>query len=124
MNSSKKILVVEDETSQLEVLCEKLSKEGLLTLKAKNGEEGLSVALEEHPDAILLDIMMPKMNGLDMAKKLREDSWGKKVPILVLTNSPDMKKVQQAVENEIFEYFIKSDTKIEHIVERVKELVK
>ncbi len=104
-------------------LHDSFAKEGFGILEARNGEEGLAIALKEHPEAILLDIVMPKMDGIEMARALRSDPWGSKVPIIILTNAPDIKKVEQAVENQVFEYFIKSDTKLKHIVERVREIL-
>jgi CheY-like chemotaxis protein len=121
--SMKKILIVEDELAQRSALRDKCGNAGFEIIEAKNGEDGLEMALKERPDAILLDVMMPKMDGLEMAKKLREDLWGSKVPVIILTNLSDMEKVQKAVENEILVYFVKSDTKIEHVVDKLKQLV-
>lgn len=59
-------------------------KEEFHALGAKDGEEGLELALKEKPDLILLDVIMPKMDGMTMMKKLRKDNWGKKVPIILL----------------------------------------
>ncbi len=73
---TKKILVVEDDVPELNALRDKFTREGFSILTAKNGEEGLAIALREHPDLILLDIIMPVMDGITMLVKLREDSWG------------------------------------------------
>lgn len=123
--NKKRILVVEDEVSLSKALQDKLTHEDFLVLSAKNGEEGLEVALREHPDLILLDLIMPKMGGLEMAKKLREDEWGKNAKIIILTNvNGDMSKVSEALEDNIFEYLVKSDIKIEDVVVKVKEKLK
>lgn len=91
----------------------------------KNGEEGLALALEKQPDLILLDLQMPKMGGIEMAENLRVDEWGKKAKVIILTNvSSDMNKTQQAVENKIFQYLIKTDIKIEDLVSKVKDFIK
>lgn len=97
-DKAKKILIVEDELILLEVLVDNLKDEGFNVLEARDGEEGLEVALKEKPDLILLDIMMPKMNGMTMLKKLRDDRWGSKVPVMVLTNVGDSKNVMDALE--------------------------
>jgi len=124
MNDSiKKVLIVEDDLSQRQALRDKFTKEGFTVLEAQNGEQGLEVAFKSLPDAIVLDVMMPKMDGLEMAKRLRIDEWGKMVPVLILSNAGDIEKIQQALENHIFEYFVKSDTKIETIVAQVKKMV-
>ncbi len=73
-----KILIVEDEATICNALRDKLAGAGFLVLAAKNGEEGLKAALKERPDMILLDILMPKMDGLAMLKQLRENAWGER----------------------------------------------
>ena len=84
---NKKILVVEDEISLRKALADKFRREGFAVLEAKDGEEGLAVALKEQPHIILLDIVLPKMDGMTMLKKLRqENAWGKSVPVILLTN--------------------------------------
>ncbi|OHA24840.1 MAG: hypothetical protein A3D52_02590 [Candidatus Taylorbacteria bacterium RIFCSPHIGHO2_02_FULL_44_36] len=123
----KKILVieeVEDEKSLRDVLHDKFVKEGFSVLEARDGEEGLATALRERPDIILLDIIMPKMDGLTMMKKLREgNEWGKKVPIILLTNlSADDDKIMAAITNdEPAYYLVKSNYTIEDLVEKIRE---
>src|SRR3989344_7511790 len=120
----KKVLVVDDETPLRKALCDKLVLEGFVALEAINGEIGLERALLERPHINLLDIVMPKMDGITMARELRKDEWGKYVPIIIMTNLSDMEKVQQAMESEIFEYLIKSDIPMEHILGKVKEVLR
>jgi two-component system alkaline phosphatase synthesis response regulator PhoP len=81
-----KILVVEDEESLATALKEKVVKEGMEGDVARNGELGLELALRKHPDLILLDIIMPVMDGITMLKKLRDDEWGRSVPVIILTS--------------------------------------
>ena len=83
----KKILIVEDERPILEPLVDKFTREGFEISVAHDGEEGLKSALEKHPDLIILDIVMPKMDGMTMLKKLREDdTWGRHARVILLTN--------------------------------------
>ena len=117
----KKILIVEDETSSLKALVDKFNREGFKTIEAQDGEIGLKKALKEHPDLILLDIILPKMDGLTALKKLREDKWGKDALVILLTNLSDSKKVAEAVEHNACEYLVKSDWTIEDVVKRVKD---
>jgi len=121
IQESKTILIVEDETSLRHALRDKLTRENFAVLEAKNGEEGLEVALREHPDLILLDIVMPKMDGITMLKKLREYLWGKSAKVIILTNLSDNEKVAEAMRQETFEYLVKSDWKIEDVVAKVRE---
>ncbi|QQR82808.1 response regulator transcription factor [Candidatus Campbellbacteria bacterium] len=121
METKKTILVVEDETPLRNALCDKLAGEGFHTLPAKNGVEGLQVALQEHPDLILLDVVMPLMDGVMMLQKLRADTWGAGAHVIILTNLSDTDSVAKAMDQEVFEYIIKSNIKIEELVKRVKE---
>ena len=123
MESSKNkiLLITEDEPALRYVLRDKLSNIGFKVFEAADGEEGLAVALKERPDLILLDLLMPKMEGISMLKKLREDEWGKKVKVLVLTNLEDTNKISEAIEHGAEEYLVKSDWTIESIVSKVRE---
>lgn len=117
----KKVLIVEDEVSVLKALSDKLNYEGLTVLEAKNGKEGLDIALHDHPDIILLDIIMPVMDGITMLKKLKMDEWGKTVPIIILTNLNDSENVSEALKNGVYDFLVKTDWTLEHITQLVKE---
>lgn len=119
----KKILVVEDEQLTRQALVDELKSEGFQTLEADNGEAGLETALKEHPDLILLDIVMPKMDGITMMTKLREDVWGRDVPIIMLTVlDTDDAILEKIVQNRPAYYLIKKDQlHAEEIVDKVKE---
>ena len=126
MNSNpKKILIIEDEIVLLGMLKNNLSKiqDDLIIEEAMDGEEGLEKALKIHPDLILLDILLPKMDGVEMAKELRKDEWGKTVKVIILSVVSDMDYVQKALEGDSFEYLVKSDTPMDSIVEKVKEAI-
>ncbi|MBI5003851.1 response regulator [Candidatus Kaiserbacteria bacterium] len=118
------IEVIEDETSQRKALAEKFTREGYHVLEAKDGEEGLKIALAEHPDIILLDLMMTQMDGMTMLKKLRQqNSWGESVPVILLTNlSADNDKLIQGVADTSPAYYLmKADWTINDVVEKVRE---
>jgi len=89
--SKQTILVVDDERDLLDLIEYNLKKEGYKVLKAENGEEGISKAKEHKPDLILLDIMMPKMDGLEAVEIMRKDDELKKTPIIFLTARSDEK---------------------------------
>jgi len=122
-NQTKKILVIEDESALLNALTTKFRNEGFSTLEAQNGQEGLDLALSAHPDIILLDIIMPKMDGMTMLKKLREDDWGREVPVLILTNLSDKQKVAEALEQNTFDYLVKSNWTLDDVVAKVREKI-
>ena len=80
---SKTILIVEDEKNIVDILNFNLVKEGYSTMEAYDGQSGLQLALEQDPDLILLDLMLPKMNGFDVCRSLREQ--GRTTPVIMLT---------------------------------------
>ncbi len=118
------ILVVEDESTIRQPLMDNLVSEGFNVLQAKDGVEGLTVASVHHPDLILLDILMPRMDGLTMMKKLRTTSaWGKKVPIILLTvlNPGEEKIIKCIAEDEPAYYLVKTDWKMSDVIEKINE---
>lgn len=123
MESKKKVLIVEDEAPLRDVLRDKLAHENFAVLEAKDGEEGLEIALRDHPDLILLDIVMPRMDGMTMLAKLREDAWGAEVKVVILTNLSEVVKVSEAMARGSFDYLIKSDWKLEEVVEKVRNML-
>lgn len=118
---NKKVLIVEDETPLRNAVSDILSFEGFDVFQAKNGQEGLDLALKEHPDIILLDLMMPIMDGLTMLEKLREDQeYGKNAAVILLTNINDPEKVAMATEAGSYDFLVKSDWNIEDVVVKIK----
>ena len=119
-----KILLVEDEIIINKTYADELRDQGFLVFTATNGRDGLELALREKPEIVLLDILMPIMDGLTMMNKLREkDLYGKNVPIILLTNlSASEEKIMQAItKNEPAYYLIKSDWSLSSVVEKIKE---
>lgn len=122
----KKILIVEDEEAMLGAISDALLNQYFTTFTARDGEEGLRIALEKHPDLILLDILMPKMDGMNMLQKLRLDKWGRIAPVIILTNvDPNANSlIDSVLQNEPAYYLIKSEVKLEGIVEKIKSVLK
>jgi len=126
MVENKKILVVDDDKSLQEVLKIKLTNEGFEVAAASNGKDGLEKALKEHPDLILLDLIMPEMTGQEVLTELHKDSWGKTAPVIILTNVSDPIKMAQTEEQSVgnatlFDYVIKSDSSLDKVVEKIKQ---
>jgi DNA-binding response OmpR family regulator len=117
------ILVVEDEKILSKSIEEKLLDDGFEVIKGYDGIEGLELAKIHHPDLILLDLLMPRMDGMSMLKKLREDTWGKTVPVIILTNlsSEDEERNKDITNLEPSYYFQKTDKSMEEIMEKIKE---
>jgi len=122
-SKNRKILIADDEESMLHALTDTFKSADFDVFGVKNGEEGLEIAFKEHPDVILIDILMPKMDGVTMLKKIREDEWGKNVPVMILTNLSDAEKIAEAVEDGICSYLIKTEWSLEDIVKKVKKML-
>ena len=102
----------------------KLKKNKFKVLAAGDGKAGLDIALAEKPDLILLDLLMPVMDGIAMLKRLRADSWGSDVPVMVMTNFSEVDKTAEAMEYGVRDYLVKSDWKLEDIVRKIDEKLK
>jgi len=83
--SKQKVLVVEDEADILEIIAYNLSREGFRVLSSRNGEEALDLARQEEPDLVLLDLMLPGMDGLEVCRQLKDDPRGAELPIIMVT---------------------------------------
>ncbi|OGZ63905.1 MAG: hypothetical protein A3A98_01295 [Candidatus Staskawiczbacteria bacterium RIFCSPLOWO2_01_FULL_40_39] len=118
--SNKKILIVEDDKDFLWIFRESFNNQNLSVVYAMDGLEGLAMAEKEKPDLIVLDIMLPKMNGIDVARELKRK--GIKSQIIFLTNMKDSEHISQAIDvvGET-DYIVKADMHIDAIVERIKE---
>ena len=122
--SNKLILIVEDDSALRKVLADRLTEDGFTALEAADGEEGLAIASEKHPVLILLDIYMPKMDGITMLSKLRSsDSWGKHVAVIVLTNSTDAQTIERISSFEGTEFLVKNEWSLDAIVNRIHERI-
>ena len=120
MVKQKTILIVEDEEPMLEALINIFKKEGIELLQARDGEEGLNLAMKEKPDLVLLDIIMPKIDGMTVMKKIRENKrWGKNVPIIMLTNLSDPDSVSEAAKYQVYDFLVKTDWKLDEVVKFV-----
>ncbi len=123
--NQNRVLVVEDDELFARMLKTKLSGGGLIVDLAQNGEIGLQMAIKEKPDAIILDLLMPKMDGMTFLKTLRKDNWGEKVPVIIFTNlsanSTDL--VKGVIEGAPVYYLIKSEWTPKDILEKVREII-
>ncbi|RMD59209.1 response regulator [Candidatus Parcubacteria bacterium] len=112
-----KVLIVDDEIAITKALSLKLAKENFEVVVAHNGQEGVELAQKERPDVILMDIIMPKLDGLSAAKQIRNiKGWGEDVPIIMLTNLGDPENVAEAGKFGIFDYLVKTDWKLDDVV--------
>jgi len=120
MKKGKTVLIIENEVATRRVLKDKLTKEGLVVSEANNGLTGLERAQAEKPDLIILDLFMPKMSGLGVLKKLHQDSWGKQVPIIILTNLNEDQHILETIKDKNCEYLIKTNHNLASIISKIK----
>lgn len=119
--AKKKILIVEDDLMLLNVLAEKLVKDGFEVFKAKDGEEGLTECFSKQPDLILLDVIMPKMDGVTMLKKLREEEKFVATPVILLTNVGYGPQIDEAIKHGVQDFLVKANWRLEDVVAKVKQ---
>ncbi|MFA6077758.1 MAG: response regulator [Candidatus Paceibacterota bacterium] len=125
MKKQKTILIIEDEKSLRSAIVDILHIKNFLSIEARNGKEGVVLALSKHPDLILLDLIMPEMDGITALKNIRKDKWGEKVPIIILTNlsGPNEQFVDDLLVHKLTHYLIKSDWKLHAIVKKIEEIL-
>ncbi len=123
MSDKQTILVVDDEEDLLDLIEYNLQKEGFNVLKAEDGKEGLDMAREHNPNLVLLDIMMPKMDGLEVIEHIRDDEKLKHIPIIFLTARGDEKTEVQGLDKGGDDYITKpiSTTKL---ISRIKAVLR
>lgn len=123
-NRFKKILIVEDDATLRRAVTEKLSHAGYRVLEAKDGQEGLSVAMTQRPNLILLDLMLPKLDGMGVLAELRDEQnvWGKKVPVMIITNLGETDERRRRAEKlKVSAYIDKSQHQLDEIVQMVEK---
>jgi len=122
-DGKQKILIVEDEADMVNALKIRLEATGYEVVVASNGQEGLSKARREKPDLIILDVMLPKMDGLTVCRMLKFDEKFQKTPIMMLTAKSQKKDVQQGKEMGADAYMTKP-FKSEELLETIEGLLK
>lgn len=116
----RKILLVEDDTALASVYRSRLELEGFDVCEANNGEDALSLAVSEHPDLILLDVMMPKISGFDVLDILRNTLETTNIRVIMLTALSQPKDKERAEQLGVDDYLVKSQVVIGDVVERVR----
>lgn len=122
MTTSKKVVLhIDDDITLKLMLHTYLTKHDFRVVGAEDGKSGLKIALEEHPDLILLDYTMPYLNGIEVLTKLRKDPWGARVPVIFFTNIYDLQVVNSAMQLGVKSYVMKSDMSLSTVLELVKK---
>jgi DNA-binding response OmpR family regulator len=123
MDKKFKLLVIEDERLVYEALRRKLDNTGFEVINAFDGKEGLELSLKEHPDLILLDIILPVMDGITYLESLRADEWGERVPVIILSNLSDADTIQESRLKGVNDYLVKTDWKLDEVIEKIKNIL-
>jgi DNA-binding response OmpR family regulator len=120
MEENLTVLLIEDDAQIRQMYADAFTQAGLQVFVAEDGEAGVALALKHHPRVILVDIMMPDMNGHQVVQAIRKDSWGKNAHVIFLTNMSDAENVVSAVAQKPEEYIIKSQTEIKDVINTVR----
>lgn len=123
-NNGKKVLLVEDDTTLIDMYSLKFKEEGFTLLVADNGETGLEMALKEVPDVILLDIMMPKMDGFAVLAEIKKNAKTKNIPVLMLSNLGQTADVEKGEKMGAKDYIVKASMTPSQVVDKVKSYIK
>ncbi|MFA6295970.1 MAG: response regulator [Patescibacteria group bacterium] len=116
-----KILIVEDDQFLVKIYQTKLESEGFDIELALDGEEGIKKAAKFMPELILLDLILPKMNGFEVLKKLKSEEKTKNIPVIILSNLGQESDVKQGKELGAADYLVKSDHSINEIIDKIKK---
>ena len=120
---AKKILIVEDEEAIANAMQIGLSEVGYEVEAVYDGEEGINRAKTFKPDLILLDLLLPKKDGMTVLHELRETAETKDIPVMILSQLSDTNKVSEGVSLGVVGYLVKVDFSLTEVVERVKGIV-
>ncbi|KKU73989.1 MAG: Two-component response regulator [Parcubacteria group bacterium GW2011_GWA2_47_26] len=122
-NNKTRILLVEDDTFLAGIYAHKFEAEGFEVLLATDGEAGAKVAAKELPNIILLDILLPKMDGFEVLEKVKGDAKTKNIPVILLTNLGQKEDVDKGLKLGASDYLIKAHFMPQETVEKVKKVL-
>jgi DNA-binding response OmpR family regulator len=120
-NMAKRILVVEDEVTLHKALVDSLMQAGYETLSALDGELGWELVSKQIPDLVLLDIILPKLDGFEVLAKMKENPKTADVPVIILTNLGDIPDIQKALDLGASTYLVKADFHLEDVLKKVEQ---
>lgn len=119
-----RILIVEDDKFLRELIIQKLGKEGYDIVEAAEGEEGLRKMKEEKPDLVLLDLILPGIDGFEVLRRAKADEETSSIPVIILSNLGQRDDVEKGIELGAIDYLIKAHFTPGEIVEKIKEILK
>jgi DNA-binding response OmpR family regulator len=122
--TNKKILIIEDESTLLEAIERKLKIEGFQTITAMDGKEGMRKIETEKPDLILLDIMMPVMDGFEVLEEMKRKEYLPKIPVIIISNSGQPVEIEKALSLGVRDYLVKAEFSPDEVLNKVNNIIK
>jgi len=120
----KKILIVEDDRFLRELIVQNLIKEGYETIEAVDGEEGVKKTKEEKPDLILLDLILPGIDGFEVLTRVKSDPAAASIPVIILSNLGQKDDVERGLKLGVSGYLIKAHFTPSEIIDKIKSVLK
>ncbi len=118
-----KLLIIEDDESLLRMISDRFEEDGFNVIRALDGEDGLHKAILEKPNVILLDLILPKIDGITVLRRLREDAWGATANIIILSNLFRAEIDGEAINQNVEAYLLKTEWHPDDLVAKVKEVL-
>ncbi len=119
-----KILFIEDESALQRAVTSVLSDEGFEVFSALDGEIGIRLVKEKKPDLVLLDLVLPKKDGFEVLKEMREDPELKNIPVIILSNLERSEEISRALELGATTYLVKTNYRLEEVVQKIQQTLK
>ena len=119
----KRLLFIEDELALQKTLGDMFRRNGYEVISALNGKAGIELANKEKPDVILLDLILPKMDGFEVLSNLKKTEETKEIPVIILTNLDNMSDIDKALELGAKIYLVKANYSQEEVVEKVNQVL-
>jgi len=121
---AKKILVIEDDRFLRELIARKLLDDGFVIIEAVDGGEGMKKVKEEKPDLILLDLILPGIDGFEVLSQIKKDENLKSIPVVILSNLGQKEEVEKGLKMGAVDYLIKAHFTLGEIIEKIKNILK
>jgi len=121
--NGRRILLVEDDRHLRRACAESLRRSGCTVIAAADGAEGLRAAGKETPDLILLDVLLPRLSGLEVLREIKSDPATRDIPVLVISNSSKPQDIEELMRLGAVDYLVKSNLSLSELTERVVRLL-
>ena len=123
MDKKNKILIVDDDEYVVKALSDHLGRKGYQTITASNGEEGLRAVEESVPDLVLLDVIMPKMDGITLLRELKKNSATESIPVIMITNLDNKESDTEANNLGAAAYLVKTNYGLDEVTKKIEEIL-